>query len=161
MKKSPNSLDPFRVLIAVHRPRYRVRAERAAALTGWEVTSLLNKQDPVGQVHKPPRPPDIVILSGDFGRQKSYAIFRAIQAGRAQGMKLIGLVEDCETAPEGFPDSVPSRLCDICITPPIKTAELRSLLSRLYEEMRGAPAPAPRFAADGIDIDEAATDEEE
>src|SRR5690349_7604802 len=41
---------PFRILIAVHRPRFRGRAVRAAALVGWEVTTLLNKQDVVGQV---------------------------------------------------------------------------------------------------------------
>src|SRR5256885_941177 len=38
----------FRVLIAVHRPRYRVRAERAVTLPDWAICSLLNKQDPIG-----------------------------------------------------------------------------------------------------------------
>ena len=95
---------PFRILIAVHRPRYRGRTERAAALIGWEITALLNKQDPVGLCAKPPRPPDVLILSGDFGRQKDLAIFRAVQRYRRQGMRLIGLVDDCHTAPEGFPE---------------------------------------------------------
>lgn len=134
---------PFRVLIAVHRPRFRGRAERAAALVGWEVLSLLNKQDPVGQCQKAPRPPDLLILSGDFGRQKDYAIFRAVQRFREQGMKLVGMVEDCETAPEEFPDSVPSQLCDVCLVPPYKTADLRVLFSELYTQMRGKPAPPP------------------
>ena len=58
---------PFRVLIAVHRPRYRGRAGRAAQITSWDVISLLNKQDPVGICSKAPSPPDILILSGDFG----------------------------------------------------------------------------------------------
>jgi hypothetical protein len=99
-------------------------------------------------VAKPPRPPDLLILSGDFGRQRHYAIFRAVQAWRGQGMKLIGLVDDCRTAPEGFPESVPDKLCDICLSPPYKTADLRALYTRLYEEMRGQPAPPPRTSAE-------------
>lgn len=145
-------------MIAVHRPRYRGRAERAAALTGWQVTALLNKQDPVGMVAKPPRPPDLLILSGDFGRQRDYAIFRAVQPWRDQGMKLIGLVDDCETPPEGYPDSVPERLCDVCLPPPYKTADLRALFSRLYTEMRGRPAPPP-LRASSADEDEMEGDE--
>ncbi|MBC7527306.1 MAG: hypothetical protein H7308_07120 [Chthonomonadaceae bacterium] len=133
---------PFRVLIAVHRPRFRGRVERAVAREGWAVTSLLTKQDPVGQVSKPPYPPEIVILSHDFGRQKDLAIFRAVQKWRSQGMILVGLVEDCETAPETHPESVPSSLCDVCLTPPIKTAEVSELIADLYKAMRGERAPA-------------------
>ncbi|HZT42164.1 MAG TPA: hypothetical protein VFA07_08235 [Chthonomonadaceae bacterium] len=146
----------FRVLIAVHRPRFRGRAERAAALEGWEVTALLNKQDPVGLVAKPPRPPDLLILSGDFGRQRDYAIFRAVQPWRERGMKLIGLVGNCEIAPEDYPDSVPERLCDVCLVPPYKTAELRAVFTRLYEQMRGQPAPPPLKSASAVeDLEEA------
>ena len=133
----------FRVLIAVHRPRFRGRSERAAALEGWEVTALLNKQDPVGICSKAPRPPDLLILSEDFGRQKDLAIFRAVQKYREQGLVIVGLVDDCETAPEGFPESVPTELCDVCLTPPYKTADIRALLEELYEELRGEPAPPP------------------
>ncbi len=149
----------FRILIAVHRPRFRGRAERAAALVGWEVTSLLNKQDPVGLVAKPPRPPDLLVLSGDFGRQRDYAIFRAVQRWRAQGMKLIGMVDDCQTAPEGYPDSAPEALCDICLTPPYKTADLRALFIRLYEQMRGEPAPPPLHTPASTAHDEPSEDE--
>jgi hypothetical protein len=138
---------PFRVLIAVHRPRYRGRTERACALVGWVVTSLLNKQDVVGQVAKLPRPPDLVILSGDFGRQRDYGIFRAIQAWRAQGMTLVGMVEDCEAAPEGFPESAPEQLCDLCLTPPYTAADLRARFAQIYESLRGEPAPPPRSGA--------------
>lgn len=152
------TIRPFRVLIAVHRPRYRGRAERAAALIGWEVTSLLNKQDPVGIAAKAPGPPDIMILSGDFGRQRSYAIFRAVQQWRKKGLHIIGMVEDCETAPEGFPDSAPAKLCDICISPPYKTIEIRELLTRLYEKIRRQPAPKP-ISASGME--EEITDEEQ
>jgi len=134
---------PFRIVIAVRRPRYRGRAERAAALEGWEVTSLLNKQDPVGLCAKAPRPPDLLVLSADFGRQKDLGIFRAVQRYRGEDMLLIGLVEDCEAAPDGIPDSAPDRLCDVCVAPPYKMADLRVLFSRLYTEMRGQPAPPP------------------
>jgi hypothetical protein len=151
---------PFRVLIAVHRPRFRGRAERAAARIGWEVTVLLNKQDPVGIVAKPPRPPDLLSLSGDFGRQRDYAIFRAVQSWRQRGMRLIGLVDDCETAPDDYPDSAPESLCDVCLVPPYKTADLRALLVRLYEQMRGQPAPPPlrTLTPDAEDAEEPAED---
>ena len=147
IERAPDGTAPntgvFRVLIAVHRPRFRGRSERAAALEGWDVTALLNKQDPVGMCSKPPRPPDLLILSEDFGRQKDLAIFRAVQKYREQGMVVIGLVEDCDTAPEGFPDSVPTELCDVCVSPPYKTADLRALFEEVYAELRGEPAPPP------------------
>ena len=158
-RKSERSAGtPFRVLIAVHRPRFRGRSERAAALTGWEVTALLNKQDPVGMCARPPRPPDLLILSGDFGRQKDLAIFRAVQRYRQQGMFLVGLVDDCRTAPEGFPDSVPAELCDVCLQPPYKAAELRRVFAEVYEALRGKPAPPP-IAKAGIPAEE--TEEED
>ena len=149
-------VGPFRIVLAIHRPRFRGRAVRASALTGWNVTTLLNKQDVVGQVSRGPRPPDIVVLSGDFGRQRDYAIFRAIQAWRKEGMQLVGMVEDCDTAPEGYPDSAPARLCDVCISPPYTAAGIRALLVRLYEERRGEPAPPPvsGAAAAGAEEDE-------
>jgi hypothetical protein len=141
--------DPFRILIAVHRPRYRGRTERAAAVPGWEVVSLLNKQDPVGQVVKGGKPPDIVVLSSDFGRQKSFGIFKAIQRHRTSGMKIVGLSPDCEEDVTGIR---PADLCDICIPPPYKTIELRAHFCRLYEEIHGEPAPnAPVAASDEED----------
>ncbi len=130
--------DPFRILIAVHRPRYRGRTERAAAIPGWNVISLLNKQDVVGQVEKGHIPPDIVVMSADFGRQKSFGIFRAIQAHRATGMKIVGLVENCD--PDEFGND-PTALCDLCLPPPYKTADLHALFRKLYHEIRGVPAP--------------------
>ena len=131
---------------------------RASALTGWDVTALLNKQDVVGQVQKSQGPPDIVLLSGDFGRQKDYAIFRAIQPWREKGMRLVGMVEDCETAPEGFADSAPNRLCDLCISPPYTAAGIRAHLARIYEELRGEPAPPPKSSA-SVGEEEDAEDE--
>lgn len=118
------------------------------------MNSLLNKQDVVGQVAKLPAPPNIVILSGDFGRQRDYAIFRAIQPWRSKGMTLVGLVEDCETAPENHPESAPSALCDICLTPPYKTADLREVLTQIYRTTQGHAAPPPRSAAAGSEDSE-------
>jgi hypothetical protein len=90
---------------------------------------------------KAPRPPDILVLSGDFGRQKNYAIFRAVQAMRAKGMRIVGVVDDCETAPEGFPDSTPKNLCDVCITPPLKASDFREIFAQIYTELRGEEPP--------------------
>ena len=151
---APTAPGPFRIVIAVHRPRYRGRCERAAALEGWEVTSLLNRQDPVGLVAKKPGPPDLLILSGDFGRQKDYAIFRAVQPWREKGMRLVGLADDCETPPEGFPDSAPQAVCDVCLAPPYTAVELRAVFARLYTEMRGKPAPPPMKASAAPEEDE-------
>lgn len=152
---APSGPAPFRIVIAVHRPRFRGRCERAAALEGWNVTSLLNRQDPVGLVTKKPGPPDLLILSGDFGRQKDYAIFRAVQPWREKGMRIVGLVDDCETPPDGFPDSAAEAICDVCLSPPYTAAALRELFARLYTEMRGKPAPPPLKAS------QAATEEDD
>ena len=152
---------PFRIVIAIHRPRFRSRAERGAARVGWEVTALLNKQDPVGFCSKGNRPPEILVLSGDFGRQKDYAIFRAVQPSRAKGMLLVGLVEDCETAPEGFPSSAPKDLCDICLTPPIKSADFRDLFAKIYTDLRHEAPPMLRAEAQKALAEEESETEEE
>jgi hypothetical protein len=118
------------------------------------VTSLLNRQDPVGLVTKKPGPPDLLILSGDFGRQKDYAIFRAVQPWREKGMRIVGLVDDCETPPEGFPDSAAKAICDVCLSPPYTAAALRDLFAQLYTEMRGKPAPLPLKGAKATEEEE-------
>lgn len=151
---------PFRIVIAIHRPRFRSRAERGAARVGWEVTALLNKQDPVGLCMKAPRPPDILVLSGDFGRQKDYAIFRAVQASRAKGMIVVGLVEDSETAPEKFPDSAPKDVCDICITYPYNTADFRDLFAKIYTEIRKKAPPLLLAEANKTAVEEGDDDTE-
>jgi hypothetical protein len=137
--------QPFSVLVAVHRPRYRGRAERAASLIGWRVQSLMNKEDPVGQIAKSPRPPDILIMSEDFGRQKEGGIFRAVQQWRAQGMQIVCMLDE-----EAHADAagVPEELCDLVLGPPYTCATLRAALMGVYERLRGQPAPPPvRLAA--------------
>ena len=134
--------QPFRVLIAIHRPRYRTRAERAASLVGWRVQTLLNKQDPVGQCAIPPRPPDILVMSEDFGRQRDSAIFRAVQQWRSRGMQVICLLDADDDATEADAGT-PADLCDIMLTPPYTCAALRTVLMGVYERLRGQPAPPP------------------
>ena len=143
--------DQFKVLIAVHRPRYRGRTERACAIGGWNVNSLLNKQDVVGQVQKSEGAPDVVVLSSDFGRQKSLGIFRAIQHMRQTGMKIVGLVVDEEglETPDG---TKAEDLCDVMLMPPYKAADLRKVMCGLYEEIVGMPVSADA-AAEGMDIE--------
>ena len=136
---------PFRIVIAIHRPRYRGRMERAAQLPGWDVTSLLNKQDPVGLVESSAGPPNLVIMSDDFGRQKTFGIFKAIQKYRSQGLRIVGLADIWEAMEDG---SDPALLCDECHSPPYKTDDLRNTLRRIFAEIRGVPAPDPE------DVDE-------
>lgn len=107
-------------------------------MPGWEIVSLVNKQDAVGQVQKGDDPPDLVVLSSDFGRQKSFGIFRAIQSYRARGMKIVCLAETCEADEAGIQ---PLDLCDVCLPPPYTAADLRVLFCRLYEQIRGQPVP--------------------
>lgn len=121
--KVPTDTDAFRVLIAVHRPRYRVRAERAAAIPGWHVRSLLNKEDPIGLINQ--NPPNVLIVSDDFGRQKDMGIVKAVQRFRAGGLKIIGLFEKQEAAGSA------GELCDRSFCPPWKTGELRSHLTQI------------------------------
>ncbi len=139
VEESP-AKNPFRVVIAVHRPRFRRRAERAVQFENWDVTILLNKDDAVGACQRGPRPPDILVISDDFGRQKTLAIFRAVQNLRRSGLKIVGLVEDCDRAPEDFPEAIPSLLCDVCLTEPFKTAGLQEVFVNLFEEIRGTAA---------------------
>ena len=122
----------FRVLIAVHRPRFRSRAERAVDFPGWLVRSLLNKEDPVGLINQ--LPPHILIISDDFGRQKDMGIVKAVQRYRKAGMRIIGLFEDPEVAEMARQD------CDFALAMPWKTADVHALASKVYEEIRGRPA---------------------
>lgn len=113
-------------------------------MEGWEVTSLVTQQDPVGLCAKLPRPPDVLVLSYDFGhQQKRLGIFRAVQRFRSEGLQVVGLFESCEGPYEGDENPLPGSLCDICLSPPYLTEELRAILSSIYEKVRGEPAPQP------------------
>jgi hypothetical protein len=133
-EKSPEPKDDrFRVLIAVNRPRYRSRSERAVDLPGWEVRSLTNKEDPIGLINQ--KRPDILIISDDFGRNKNLGFIRAAQRWRPEGMRIIALFEDEEVS-EGAQE-----LYDASLIPPWKAIQLREVAGTLYEEVRGEPAP--------------------
>lgn len=136
--------DRFRVLIAVHRPRYRSRAERAVDLPGWEVRSLLNKEDPIGLLNQ--KPPHILILSADFGRNKTFGYLKAAQKYRSDQTKIIGVFEDEAGALEA------ADLCDAVFHPPWKTVEMRAKAAELYQEITGDPAVLP--ARQGEESDE-------
>ena len=123
--------EPFRVLIAVHRPRYRSRAERAVALPDWEVRSLLNREDPIGLINR--EVPHIFILSGDFGRNKDLGFLKAAQRYRGPEMKIIGLFDDKEEAAEA------AELHDAALAPPWTTADLRAIAASFYAAQRGTP----------------------
>jgi hypothetical protein len=110
----------------------------------WEVRSLLNKEDPVGLIHQ--KPPNVFVISDDFGRQKDLGILRAVQRFRASGMKIIALFEDAESAHEN------QELCDRALAPPWKTAEMRVILGALFTDLTGHAAP--------LDSTETADDEE-
>ena len=146
--KEPPKIPPpspekggFRVLVAVHRPRYRARTERAMRGFDWEVRSLLNKEDPVGMIQK--QPPNIFVISDDFGRQKDLGILRAVQRFRDSGMKIVGVFEDAESAAEN------GSLCEVAIAPPWNTALMRATLAGIYTEVAGGtPDPADNESED-------------
>jgi hypothetical protein len=126
--------EPFRVLIAVHRPRYRSRSERAVNALGWEIRSLLNKEDPIGLINQ--KRPDILIISDDFGRNKSMGFLKAAQKWRPQGLKIIAVFEDAEEMKEA------AELYDAAFAPPWRTAEMREIVADYYRAIRKRE---PRF----------------
>jgi hypothetical protein len=134
-RQKPKDENPdirrFRVLIAVHRPRFRSRAERAVDFPGWLIRCLLNREDPVGLINQ--RPPHILIISDDFGRQKDLGILKAVQRFRLAGMKIVGLFEDPEIAETAKPD------CDIALAMPWRTADVRAVAAQMFEEIKGRP----------------------
>src|SRR5437762_1014446 len=69
--KAPKTakVEPFSVLIAVLRPRYRSRAERSVAGTDWKVRSLLIREDPIGLLQQ--KLPDVLIISVDVEKNKN------------------------------------------------------------------------------------------
>ena len=130
---------PFRVLVAVSRPRYRSRAERATLFDDWAVRVLTNKEDPIGLINQ--LMPDVYIVSEDFGNSKKMGMVTAAQRWRPDGLKVVTLFEDEEKMAEN------AGLYDAALSPPWKTAQLRELLANFYQEKRGAAptgGPAPK-----------------
>lgn len=123
--------EPFRVLLAVHRPRYRVRAERAVAFEEWAVRSLLNREDPIGLMGQ--KRPDLFIVSVDIAKRKHIGYLRAAQRYRQEGMRVVGLFENGEEAREA------ADLCDAFLVSPWRTADLREVAASLHTAIRGEP----------------------
>ena len=132
--------EPFRVLIAVNRPRYRVRSERATNGDGWATLSLLNKQDPIGLINQ--KQPDVLIISDDFGRNKNLGFVKAAQKWRASGLKLILLTEDAAVAANS------TELWDSALVTPWKTIQLRALVAAVYLANRGSEPDMGPFEDD-------------
>lgn len=124
-------LEPFRVLLAVHRPRYRVRAERAIAFEGWAVRSLLNREDPIGLMGQ--KCPDLFIVSVDLAKRKNTGYLRAAQRYRQEGMRVVGLFENGGEAREA------ADLCDAFLIPPWRTTDLQKIAASLHTAIRGEP----------------------
>ncbi|HXG24482.1 MAG TPA: hypothetical protein VNJ09_08020 [Chthonomonadales bacterium] len=123
--------EPFRVLLAIHRPRYRARAERAVAFEGWAVRSLLNREDPIGRMGQ--KRPDLFIVSVDLAKRQNIGYLRAAQRYRQEGMRIIALFENDEEARES------ADLCDVFLVSPWRTADLREVAASLHMTIRGAP----------------------
>ncbi len=101
------------------------------AFPDWRLKSLLNKEDPVGMVNQ--KPPHVLILSDDFGRQKDLAILRAVQKYRGKSMRIIALFEDADSL------AANAHLCDAALTPPWKTIDLREIVVELCAKITGKP----------------------
>jgi DNA-binding NtrC family response regulator len=119
----------FRVLVAVQRPRYRSRIERALAAYDWEFRCLLNNEDPIGLINQ--KAPDILVIAGDFGRCKDFAFLKASQRFRPAGLKIVGIFESAAEA------EAAASLCDYAISPSWKSIEARDLFAEIYKAMRG------------------------
>jgi hypothetical protein len=137
--------EPFRVLIAVSRPRYRSRAERATLFDDWAVRVLTNKEDPIGLINQ--LVPDVYIVSDDFGRSKKMGMVTAAQRWRAQGLKVVVVFEDDEKMEEA------AELYDSAFAPPWKTAQLRDVLAAYYTDKRGEPPTGGEAAKAGVEED--------
>ena len=132
--KTPK-VEPFSVLIAVPRPRYRSRAERAVAGTDWKVRSLLNREDPIGLLQQ--KLPDVLIIAVDVDKNKNVGHLRAAQPFRAKGLRIVGLFD----TPEDAQDLAGS--CDVTFAPPWRTSGLREAVAAIYTRKRGT---APELA---------------
>ena len=138
--RAPTGPQPFCVLVAAHRPAYRARVERAVEIEGWEVRSLLNREDPIGLINC--EAPDLFIISVDAERNANVGYLRAAQRFRAVGLRIVALFEDAEQAADG------AEQCDVALSWPWRSADVRAVAARMFEEKRGAFTALPKVDRD-------------
>lgn len=126
---------PFKVLVAIHRPKYRSRMLRGLSAFDWDVRSLLNKEDPIGILNQ--HETNILVLSNDFGRNRELGFLKAAQRFRSDGVLIIGLFDTEEEA------RTASELYDIALYPTWKSLNAQEVLADLYQRIKGEP-PAMR-----------------
>ncbi len=122
---------PFKVLVAIHRPKFRTRMLRALSMFHWEVRSLLNKEDPIGILNQ--HETNILVLSDDFGRNRELGFFKAAQRFRPQGVYIIGVFDAEEDAKAAF------ELYDMALYTPWKSLHATEVLAELYQHIKGEP----------------------
>jgi|GEM_PF-3578697 hypothetical protein len=122
---------PFKVLVAIHRPRYRARMLRGITMFDWEVRSLLNKEDPIGILNQ--HETNILVLSDDFGRNRELGFFKAAQRFRPQGVHIVGVFDTEEDA------NAASGLYDMALYTPWKSLHAQEILAELFQRIKGEP----------------------
>lgn len=144
---APPKKNAFAVLLAVHRPRYRSRAERAVASPEWNVRSLTIKEDPIGMIQQ--KTPDVFIVSVETDKNKGVGYLRAAQRFREQGLFVLALFESPEEA-EAYEGQYDALLVAA------KSLAIRAVVAAEYERRRGKPAvfPVPQTAEDGTEAEE-------
>ena len=122
---------PFKVLVAIHRPKYRSRMLRGLSMFDWDVRSLLNKEDPIGILNQ--HETNILVLSDDFGRNRELGFFKAAQRFRPQGVYIIGVFDTEEDA------NAASELYDMSLYTPWKSLHAKVVLAELFQRIKGEP----------------------
>ncbi len=143
--------NSFRVLLCIHRPKYRTRVERAVAAVDWNIRSLLIKEDPIGLINQ--KRPDIFIVSIDSSKNKNVGFLKACQKWRAQGMRVIGVLESDADI------EVIDGLCDNFVQTPWKSVDIRDIVSDIYRRKR-SKEPIYKTEIQHLD-DEITTEEQE
>jgi hypothetical protein len=134
-KPEPAGKEPFRVLLVVNRPRYRVRAERAVDVPGWQNRSLTAKEDPIGLLNQ--KLPDIVLIHVDVERNKNVGNLRAAQRFRAAGLSVIALFDTAEELEAN------AAQYDAGFAPPWKAGHVRAAALDIFQAKRGYRPDVP------------------
>jgi hypothetical protein len=127
-----------------HRPRYRARIERAAEGAGWQVDSLLNRQDPIGILQS--NPPDILVITVDTQLNRNTGYLRAAQPFRDK-VQIVALFESAEEQRE-YAD-----YAEYLHHTPWRARQVRASLAEAYREIRGT-APVFPHPLQGMEEDE-------